>query len=68
MTRVLANATVDLIRQADVGLNRYRVEVYGKEPHDFVRIYDISSKTDNAAAREGLDRFVAEMEAKDAQP
>jgi len=43
------------------GLGKFRVEVWGRQPHDYVRIYEISAKDDNLAAREGLDRFVDEI-------
>ena len=45
------------------GLGRYRVEVWGREPHDYVRIYQIQAASDTLAAQEGLRRFVDEMEA-----
>ena len=65
--RVLANAVVDEIKKAPVigGLGLFRVEVWGVSPHDFVRIYEIREKDDNNAAREGLQRFVEEMERLD---
>jgi hypothetical protein len=58
---ILANAIVDIIHKpapASNELSRFRVEVWGKEPHDYVRVYEIAAKDDNMAAREGLDRFV----------
>lgn len=61
---IRANATVDVIRPASPTgdrLGRFRVEVWGIAPHDFVRVYEISAADDNIAAREGLDRFVAEI-------
>lgn len=57
MSRILASATVDMI-----GPGFYRVHVWGKEPHDYTRTYEIVALDDNVAAREGLDRFVAEIE------
>ena len=57
MNRILASATVDTIKP---GL--FRVHVWGKEPHDYTRTYEIAAEDDNMAAREGLDRFVAEIE------
>jgi len=42
-------------------LSRFRVEVWGREPHDYVRVYEIAAKDDNMAAREGLDRFIQEI-------
>ena len=59
--RVLARAIVDVIREAKVGMNIYRVEVWGEEPHDYVRIYEIQEKSDNMAAQEGLRRFEEEF-------
>jgi len=44
------------------GLGKFKVTVYGREPHDYVRIYNISAKSDDAAAREGLDKFVNDIE------
>lgn len=61
---IYANAVVDVVEPAPPhghGLGRFRVSVWGKEPHDYVRIYDIQAQDDNMAAREGLDRFVEEI-------
>jgi hypothetical protein len=64
--RVLASAVVDVLRDPPPkGLGTYKVEVWGKPPFDFVRTYEIQAKSDNIAAREGIDRFVSEMEAMD---
>ena len=66
MQRVLCNAIVDVEQEPakdGKGLGRYRVEVWGREPHDYVRIYQIQAASDTLAAQEGLRRFVAEMEA-----
>ena len=62
--RVFCNAIVDVIDAPPAhghGLGKFKVEVWGKEPHDYVRIYEISARDDNMAAREGLDRFVEEI-------
>ena len=62
---ILANAVVDVIDAPPAhgqGLGLFKVEVWGKNPHDYVRIYEIRAKDDNLAAREGLDRFVEEIE------
>ena len=70
MQRVLCNAIVDEIRMVkpgERGLNTYRVEVWGREPHDYVRIYEIAMRSDTLAAQEGLRRFVEEMEQLDQQ-
>lgn len=61
---VLAKAVVDVTRSATpFSLGLYRVEVWGKEPHDYVRVYEIQACSDDAAAREAIQRFVQEMEA-----
>ena len=61
---ILASAVVDVIDAPPAhghGLGRFMVEVWGKDPHDYVRRYEIQAKDDNMAAREGLDRFVDEI-------
>lgn len=64
--RVLANAIVDVIKPSTPrGLGMFKVEVWGKPPFDFTRTYEIQAKSDNIAAREGIERFVKEMEAAD---
>ena len=64
MSQVLASAIVDAIKPATPQrIGSFRVEVWGKEPHDYVRIYEIMAKNDTIAAQEGIRRFVAEMEA-----
>ena len=66
MPRVLANAVVDVIKPSTpVRIGNFRVEVWGKAPYDYVRVYEIMAKTDTMAAQEGIRRFVAEMEAMD---
>lgn len=60
-----ANAIVDMITPAAANggkLALFRVEVWGRDPHDYVRIYEIWAQDDNIAAREGLDRFCNEIE------
>lgn len=62
---IYANAVVDVIDAPPAhgqGLGKFRVECWGKSPHDYVRIYDITAKNEDVAAREGLDRFVKEIE------
>ena len=60
---VLANATVDVVRPASpVGLGLFRVEVWGVEPNDYVRVYEIQARNVDQAARTGIDRFVSEVE------
>ena len=64
MDRILANAVVDVVRPASpVGLGSFKVEVWGKTPHDYARVYTIDAKSDTMAAQEGLRRFVDEVEA-----
>ena len=61
---IQASAIVDVIEEPPPhgkAPGRFRVEVWGKEPHDYVRVYEIAAKSDNVAAREGLDRFVEEI-------
>lgn len=68
MNRILANAVVDVIRPSTPkGIGLFRVEVWGKEPYDYVRHYEIQAKTDTIAAQEGIRRFVSEMEALEIQ-
>jgi|TARA_R110000868_G_scaffold167923_5_gene402479 hypothetical protein len=63
MSRVLAQATVDVKREpTPLTIGCFRVEVWGKEPHDYVRHYEILAKSDTLAAQEGLQKFVEEME------
>jgi hypothetical protein len=61
---IYANAVVDVIDAPPAhgqGLGKFSVTVWGKEPHDYVRVYEIQAKDDNMAAREGIDRFVEEI-------
>lgn len=60
---ILASAVVDLIDVPHGGLGKFRVEVWGKEPNDYVRIYQIDAKNEDDAAREGLTRFDADITA-----
>jgi hypothetical protein len=63
MAQVLANAVVDVVKPATpVALGLFSVEVWGKEPHDYTRRYEIQARNDTLAAQEGIRRFVAEME------
>lgn len=64
MQQIYCSATVDVIDPPPAhgkGLGKFKVEVWGKEPTDYVRIYEITARDDNMAAREGLDRFVADI-------
>lgn len=58
-SRVLCRAHVDKVDE-----NQWLVEVFGLEPHDYTRRYEIAAKSDTLAAQEGIRRFVAEMEAR----
>jgi hypothetical protein len=59
---IKARAIVDIVRKVDIGLNIFKVEVWGEEPYDYMRVYEIAAKNDNVAAQEGIRRFVKEME------
>jgi len=68
MSQILASAIVDIIKPATpIGLGSFRVEVWGKEPYDYTRVYEIQAKSDTLAAQEGIRRFVTEMEKLPAQ-
>lgn len=61
---IYANAVVDVLDAPPAhghGLGKFKVTVWGKEPHDYVRVYEIQAKDDNMAAREGLERFDDEI-------
>jgi len=61
---IYANAVVDVIDKPPAhgqGLGKFTVTVYGREPHDYVRIYQISGKSEDVAAREGLEKFVSDI-------
>jgi len=57
--RVMCRAHVDKIDE-----NQWLVEIFGVEPYDFTRRYEIDAKSDTLAAQEGIRRFVAEMQAR----
>lgn len=60
---ILASAVVDAIKPSTpISIGNYRVEVWGKEPYDYVRVYEIMAKSDTIAAQQGIARFVEEME------
>jgi hypothetical protein len=66
MSKVLANAVVDVIKSSTpVRIGHFKVEVWGKAPYDYVRTYEIMAKSDTIAAQEGIRRFVSEMEKLD---
>ena len=61
---IYANAVVDIVDAPPAhghGLGKFKVTVWGKEPHDYVRVYEIQAKDDTMAAREGLERFSEEI-------
>ena len=61
--RILARSTVDVEEApAPNRLGRFRVEVFGDLPHDYVRIYTLSARSDTMAAQEGLRLFVEDIE------
>jgi hypothetical protein len=63
MPQVLASATVDVITpNTPVRIGNFRVEVWGQDPYDYVRHYEIMAQSDTIAAQEGIRRFIAEME------
>lgn len=62
--RVLASATVDVVEEPKPGHDgKFKVLVWGEKPHNYLRTYEISAKTDTMAAQQGIERFVKEMEA-----
>jgi hypothetical protein len=65
VTRVRASAMVELIQRGYESM--WEVEVWGEEPHDHRRNYQIKARSDNDAAFEGIRRFVEEMENLDSQ-
>jgi hypothetical protein len=61
--RILAKAVVDVEKSATpIALGKYRVEVWGEAPHDYVRIYTLQAWSDTMAAQEGLRLFVEDIE------
>ena len=63
---IYCNAIVDTVEPPPAhgqGLGKFRVECWGKPPNDFVRVYTISAKDENGAAREGIDKFVSDISA-----
>ena len=61
--RILAKATVDVDQEATpIRLGKYRVEVWGEPPHDYVRVYTLQARSDTIAAQEGLRLFVEDIE------
>jgi len=63
MPRVLASAIVEVIKpNTPKTIGNFRVEVWGQDPYDYVRHYEIMAQSDTIAAQEGIRRFVEEME------
>lgn len=63
MPPVLANAVVDVIKPSNPNnLGVFKVEVWGRDPYDYTRTYEITAKNDTMAAQQGIARFVKEME------
>jgi len=61
--RILAKCVVDEDRPAShLCLGKYRVEVWGEVPHDYVRVYTLQARSDTLAAQEGLRLFVEDIE------
>jgi hypothetical protein len=61
---IYANATLEVITEPTaIKPGVFAVHVWGLEPHDQTRDYEITAQSDNIAAQEGIRRFVAEMEA-----
>lgn len=60
MTRVLASATVDLLQPGPVPI--WTIRVWGQPPYDRERTYDIQAVNETAAAEQGIDNFVDEMQ------
>ena len=58
--QVLCDAIVDLVSRVQRPY-LWKVTVTGLPPHAITRIYEISAKTDDAAAHAGIQRFVREM-------
>jgi len=63
MARIPASAIVDVITpNTPQRIGNFRVEVWGQDPYDYVRHYEIMAQSDTIAAQEGIRRFVEEME------
>lgn len=61
--RILAKAVVDVDQAATpMRLGKYTVEVWGEQPHDYVRVYTLRARSDTMAAQEGLRLFVEDIE------
>ena len=68
MRRVLASAIVDEITPGGINAGRvFKVQVWGQEPHDFTRTYEIMAQSDTIAAQRGIQQFTDEMDALSAE-
>jgi hypothetical protein len=66
MRRVLANAVVTEIKpKISCQSAVFSVQVWGLEPHDYTRTYEIEAKSDIMAAQQGIQLFTDEMDALD---
>ena len=62
---IKASAIVDVIHEPPPngwGYGLYRVTVWGEPPNERQRMYEIRAKSDNMAAKQGIDLFVAAAE------
>jgi hypothetical protein len=59
-----ASAVIEVLRRpSPVGLGQYKVEVWGRDPHDYVRVYTVEAKSDSLAAQDALRQFGEEISA-----
>jgi hypothetical protein len=59
-----ASAVIEVLRRpSPVVLGQYKVEVWGREPHDYVRVYTVEAKSDSLAAQDALRQFGEEISA-----
>jgi hypothetical protein len=59
-----ASAVIEVLRRpSPVELGQYKVEVWGREPHDYVRVYTVEAKSDSLAAQDALRQFDEEISA-----
>jgi hypothetical protein len=65
LPRVCCSATVDWvpsIERLPKGVSLYRVHVWGRASFAYSRFYDIKAGSEDAAAKQGLALFTAEVE------
>ena len=59
-----ASAIIEVLRRpSPVGLGLFRVEVWGRDPHDYVRVYTVEAKSDTLAAQDALRQFDGDISA-----